>query len=344
MSSSGPMTSQLATDVLMILWRAGEKGAGAPMQDLLRQTLAPLPHVQETLENLAAMGCQIERTPAEVRLASVGIRAWRELLVELARRERWRIGRQVHVLPTASSTNDRALLAIEAADGDGLVVLADQQTAGRGRLGRQWVAKSGQSVLVSFLLLDVAADSVDRLTLLAGLAAATALERAAEQAGAGVPRIEIKWPNDLQVNGKKLGGILVERRVAGGTGAGGSQGGTVVGIGINIGQGKQDFPPELSGRATSLFESCGRMIDRARVIAALLSELNGFCARPLAEEAWLGAWKARCPLLGQTVKIRSGERTAAGRVLDVSPLQGLVIRDSAGATHFFSAQTATLVD
>ena len=84
MSSSGPMTSQLATDVLMILWRAGEKGAGAPMQDLLRQTLAPLPHVQEALGNLAALGCHIERTPAEVRLASVGIRAWRMLLVELA--------------------------------------------------------------------------------------------------------------------------------------------------------------------------------------------------------------------------------------------------------------------
>src|SRR4051812_3076481 len=103
MSGSGPVSLNLADKVLMLLWYAAERSAGVSMQELLRQTLAPLPHLQEALVLLAGRGCQIERTPSEVTLAAVGIQSWRPLFMTLARREKWRIGRGVHVLPTAAS-------------------------------------------------------------------------------------------------------------------------------------------------------------------------------------------------------------------------------------------------
>ena len=339
MSSSGPMMSRLADDVLLMLWRAGETGAGVTMHEILRGTLAPLPHVQEALENLAARGCRIERMPTEISLAAVGMRAWRDLLLRLAQKEWRRIGRGVFVLPETESTNDVAFGFVGAADGDGICSVGG---CADGRAGTIGAAVGGEGGAVDFAVGAVyrawTPQEVERLTLLAGLAAAVGLERAVERAGGSVPRIEIKWPNDLLVNGKKLGGILVERRTVEGVS------GTVVGIGINVGQGAHDFPEALRGRATSLYESCGALIDRARVIAAVLQELDARMGGTESGNSWVDEWKARCPLLGRRVTIRSGERTVSGEVLDISPLQGIIIRDGTGATQWFTSQGSTLGD
>src|SRR5207248_8813505 len=136
---------------------------------------------------------------------------------------------------STTSTNDIALGHAGGAGGageriDGLVVAADQQTAGRGRLGHRWVARPEQSLLVSVVWRASGADSpeavVNRWTLLAGLAAAEAIEQAAATAGAALSRIAIKWPNDLLIDGKKLAGILVENAPGGG-----GRVGAVIGIG-----------------------------------------------------------------------------------------------------------------
>ena len=312
------------------------------MRELLRQSGASLPQAQKALDDLAARGCRIERTPGGVCLVTTDLSSWRELVPALARRNGWRLGRQVAVHPEIASTNDAAWQAAGTADADGLVALADHQTAGRGRLGRAWHARAGQSVLMSILLHGVKAETLDRLTLLAGLATAVGIEHAVESAQgalAGGARVEIKWPNDLLVGGRKLAGILVEaRKLAAPRGAIDA---AVVGIGINVAQGPADFPPELGRSAISLFQAAGLILDRLRVVEAVLASLDAHLSREPTDD-WLAPWKARCAMLGRRVTARQGHRVITGQVLDVAPLHGLVVRDDQGATHLLSARTCSI--
>jgi BirA family transcriptional regulator, biotin operon repressor / biotin---[acetyl-CoA-carboxylase] ligase len=346
MSAAGSAHGSDMGAVLLALWDAC--GREVPMRDLERSAGGSLARAQAALEASAARGCRIERSPGGVSLATTGFECWGELMVTLARRGGKRLGRRVQALAETASTNDTAWEAAGAADGDGLVVVADHQTAGRGRLGRAWLAKPGQSVLMSVVLYGMAAETLDRLTLLAGLATAEGLERAVEAGGGGgalkCGRIGIQWPNDLLAGGRKLAGILVEtRRVEAPGGRKGRIDAVLVGIGINVAQGPADFPPELAGRAISLFEASGVLLDRLRIVQSVLARLEDHLAEAGGEgESWLGRWKERCDMLGRRVTVRSGERVITGRVVDVAPLQGLIVRDARGATHVLPARTSTL--
>jgi BirA family biotin operon repressor/biotin-[acetyl-CoA-carboxylase] ligase len=168
------------------------------------------------------------------------------------------------------------------------------------------------------------------------------LERAVEAAKgtlAGGTHIEIKWPNDLLVGGRKLAGILVEaRKIATPRGAIEA---AVVGIGVNVAQGPADFPPELGRRGISLFEAAGLMLDRLRVVDAVLASLDDHLVRERSDE-WLAPWKHRCGMLGRRVTARQGGRVITGQVLDIDPLHGLIVRDDQGATHLLSARTCSI--
>lgn len=339
MSGAETLFSHEVTAVLLSLWDA--HGRDVPMQELLRLTGVSSSKARTSLDALAARGCRIERTPAGVSLLHAGLATWRELIIAQARRHDWRLGRQAVVYPATESTNDAAWQMAGADDADGLVVLADYQTAGRGRLGRRWQAKPAQSILMSVLLHPMPAKDLDRLTLLAGLATAVGLERAVEAAHGTLAggRLEIKWPNDVLAGGRKLAGILVETRRLSAQGR--ALEAVVVGIGVNVTQGAADFAPELGGRAISLFEASGLMPDRLRVILALLESLDAHL-RLSAESQWLGHWKERCGMLGRRLSVRAGEREITGQVLDVAPLQGLLLRDDRGATHLLSARTCSI--
>jgi BirA family biotin operon repressor/biotin-[acetyl-CoA-carboxylase] ligase len=326
MSTTAPMTERTVTAVLLSLWRRPD----STMQQLLRDTLAPLPDVQEALELLRQRRCLIEQTPAGIRLVSTGLACWRDVLEDVTKRQASRIGRRVMVFFRTSSTNDVAWQCAPSAENDGLLVVADEQSAGRGRLGHSWVAKSEQSILCSILIRDLPTASVDRLTLLAGLATARGIERALADAHAP-RRIEIKWPNDLLMEHRKLAGILVERR--------GPH--VVIGMGINIAQSARDFPAELESKATSVYLQTGIIVDRLRIVAEVLHEMNAAIENMLNDE-WIPEWKRRCSMLGTRLQVRSGDQSFNGLVLDVDPLRGLALRDDSGATHFLSAQTSTL--
>jgi BirA family biotin operon repressor/biotin-[acetyl-CoA-carboxylase] ligase len=243
-------------------------------------------------------------------------------------------------------------------DTHGLVVVADEQTAGRGRLGHAGAPKAEQTILLSVLLqrlpaAEDAAPAIDRLTLLAGLATATALEAALAHAGLSAPRIDIKWPNDLLIAGKKIAGILVERRPSS---TPGRPAPTVIGIGINVAQTPADFPPDIAPRATSLYVAAGKQMDRLRVASLLLENLERYCLDPALSDAWIDDWKSRCSMLGTRIRVRTAPASSppasraapaslaplSGQVLDVDPLHGLVLRDDHGSTHFLSAATTTL--
>ena len=147
------------------------------------------------------------------------------------------------LLAETSSTNDVAREQARRGGKAGFVVAASRQTKGRGRLGRNWESPSDRGLYVSILLRpDLAVADAGRLTILSSVAAVDAVE-----AISGL-RPQIKWPNDLVVNGRKLAGLLIETEPEGARVAF-----AVVGLGINVRQSAEDFSPEVRGLATSLF-------------------------------------------------------------------------------------------
>jgi BirA family biotin operon repressor/biotin-[acetyl-CoA-carboxylase] ligase len=193
------------------------------------------------------------------------------------------------------STNERAKALALLGAPHGTLVTAGEQTAGRGRQGRSWLAPPGRALLMSLVL-----RGLGEAQALLPLAAAVAVCEACEPVAPVSCRI--KWPNDVWIDGRKLAGILVEGRP--------QEGWAVLGIGLNVATAAEEFPEELRELATSLQASAGDAPEVEEVLAALLETLD---AR-LADEpsAVLAAWRERDALLGRPVHWEGGEGTAAG--------------------------------
>jgi BirA family biotin operon repressor/biotin-[acetyl-CoA-carboxylase] ligase len=205
---------------------------------------------------------------------------------------------RVHLRLT-DSTNERAKeLALGGAP-HGTLVTADEQSAGRGRQGRVWTAPPRSSLLMSLITRRLA----PTLPLAAAVAICDALP----------VRCEIKWPNDIWLERRKLAGILVEGRP--------QDGWAVVGIGLNVTT--ESFPPELTELATSL-RLAGVELDTESVLAALLVSLDEWLEAPAG--AVLGAWSERDALRGERVRWAEGDGTAVG--IDASG--ALVVETDAG--------------
>jgi len=220
--------------------------------------------------------------------------------------------RRVVCLAEVDSTNAEALRLAASGEPEGLVVVADSQTAGRGRLGRSWWAEPGTALLASWLTrpaLDP--ERWPLFSLVAGVAAA----RAASASG-GVD-VRLKWPNDLLINGHKLGGILAESD---------ARGGVVVGLGLNVRQ--TAFPGELRASATSLAASGGRVPARAWLLAATLS---AFGAHMSAPESALDDYRKMCDTLGLRVRVeRSDSEPVEGEAVSLTETGALVLATSSG--------------
>jgi BirA family biotin operon repressor/biotin-[acetyl-CoA-carboxylase] ligase len=231
-------------------------------------------------------------------------------------------------LDQVDSTN--AEVTRRAADGaaEGLLVIADEQTAGRGRLGRSWQAPPGTSLMLSLLLRPSAAiEHIALLPLLAGLA----LVEASDTLVTGV-LFNLKWPNDLLAGGRKCAGILVEVP---------APGVVVVGLGVNVDWRAMQRPPALAN-ATSLSEVAGGEVDRWQLLPVLIDRLDRHYRAWRTDPAgFLPAYRERCSTLGRRVRIeqRSGEllEGTAARVADDGGLlvetggSGITVR--AGDVH-----------
>lgn len=246
-----------------------------------------------------------------------------------------RAGREIRVLPETGSTNDEALNHAEDRARDGLAVFAEYQTAGRGRLGRRWASPRGASLLCSVLVfLEDTPAWISRVTLIGAISACDAA-RAAGAAGA-----EIKWPNDVVVGQRKLGGVLVEtRRADEGVRA------YAIGIGLNCLQQAAHWPAELRDAATSLDEQSPRPIDRASVARALLEKLDAWLATPIRwdDEALKEAWRQLARPLGSRIHLRSDGREFAGSVIDIDPAAGLIIELDGGGRRLFEPARTTVL-
>lgn len=187
------------------------------------------------------------------------------------------LGRRMLFYESIGSTNEQAHLLAEKEPG-GTLIVADRQTAGKGRRGRAWDSPAGTNIYFSILLKPTfAPDKAFMLTLLMAYAVKEAVEG---QLTAMLPlRCAIKWPNDIVVNGRKVCGILTELHLEGA-----AIHHVVIGVGINVG--KQDFAPEIAGKATSLETECGKSISRSRLIADILQiferEYEDFAAQDAA--------------------------------------------------------------
>jgi BirA family transcriptional regulator, biotin operon repressor / biotin---[acetyl-CoA-carboxylase] ligase len=193
------------------------------------------------------------------------------------------------------STNARARELAMASAPDGTIVTATEQTAGRGRQGRTWSAPAGKAVLLSAIVRDLG-----RRDALLPLAVPVAVAQASDKF-AGT-RCGIKWPNDIWVEGRKLSGILLEGRP--------QEGWAVIGIGLNVGIARDEFPEELRETATSLLIATGADPGVEPVLAALLGSLEQWLASSPAEI--LRAWRERDVLAGRPIKWNGGDGTAAG--------------------------------
>jgi len=306
------------------LWVTGE--AVRLATGLAARRLPPL------VAHLREAGYDVEAQPGRgFRLVGHGTRLSSELIsCGLGTR---RIGRQVLVYETTDSTNNVAWQYVGEPGYDGLAVFAEEQRAGRGRLGHPWLAPKGSSILGSILLQDAAGVSSAALSLLAGLATATALESVGVHA-------RIKWPNDVTVGGQKLAGTMVEARSA----RAGRR--YVLGIGVNCQQQAEDWPTEWRQSATSLRQVCGQETDRVHVAQQLLRELERWLAAveqggaALLHEAWL----ARCDDVGRRLILLHDGKRFTGRVVDVSPERGLLLQLDAGPVRVFDAATTTVLN
>ena len=234
------------------------------------------------------------------------------------------VGRELRCFEELDSTNNYLK---SLPDGpDGLAVTAESQTAGRGRMDRSFQSPRGQGIYLSVLLRPpLPPDRLPPVTALAGVAVCAAVERVC-----GV-RPGLKWPNDPVLNGKKLCGILTELSLEAETGRVQS---LVLGVGINVGQGPEDFSPEVREMATSLRQALGKPVSRPRLTAALLEELDRAYAALLAGDlsAYLAAYRRDCVNLGKPVQLipADGGARETAQAVDIDREFSLVVRGEDG--------------
>src|SRR3990170_1182641 len=230
-----------------------------------------------------------------------------------------RFGRPLVFYESIGSTNEVALQWARRGAPHGALVVADEQTAGRGRKGRRWLTPRGSALAMSLILRPsgVLSRGLSSLTALGALAIVDAVERE------GVP-CEIKWPNDVLIRGRKAAGGLVEAAWEDGqlTHA-------VVGIGVNVAPASVPPNPEVDFPATCVAWGAGREVERVRLLCEIACSLERWYSR-LGTAELLAAWEARLAYRGEAVIVSEGEREVVGRMLGLSQEGRLRVRTTDG--------------
>jgi len=275
--------------------------------------------VWKRLHRLKALGYLIEGEPRRgYRLVTTPDKLFaEEILYGLGARI---LRGPIYHFETAASTNDTAKALGAQGAAEGTLVVAETQSSGRGRLGRHWLSPSGMGIYASLLLRPpLPPNELPQITLSTAVAMVRALTRAA-----GVTP-GIKWPNDLILRGKKLGGILTEMETESD-----QIRYLVVGLGLNVND--PDFPSELTGTATSLFREEGRTFSRVHILRAWLEEFEAlylrFLERGFAEI--LEEWKQHSVTLGKCVAVRQGLRQLEGLAIEVADDGALLLETARG--------------
>lgn len=232
------------------------------------------------------------------------------------------LARRIYYLREVDSTNRFAADLARAGEPHGTLVVSDYQTGGRGRWDRRWESPAGKNVLFSLVLRpEVETYAILPVTLVFSVAVAETLDAiTGREAG-------VKWPNDVFVEGKKICGILSE-----GVSKGRVAVFVIVGIGVNVNMGTEDFPEEIRARSCSCRSLTGLTWDRADVLARLLSALErGY--DEFAREGFVKIaprYMSRLSILGKTVRFEKSGAESVGRVLDVGTDGSLIVETADG--------------
>jgi len=241
------------------------------------------------------------------------------------------IGRTLEVHDVIDSTNTRATALARAGTLDGTLVLADEQTGGRGRLGRRWHAPASTSLLMSLVLRPpLTPMQAQRATMICSLAAVDAISGMA-----GVEAM-IKWPNDLLIDAKKVGGVLTELGLKGK-----KLEYVIVGMGINVNLDTETLP-DLMAPATSLSTARGRAVSRLDLLISLLQHLDVYYARMCSGWSPHTAWRRVLATLGQSVRVGTQGAVIEGIAEDVNADGALLVRRTDGTIETILVGDVTL--
>lgn len=245
------------------------------------------------------------------------------------------IGSEIHIFDRVESTNDTAKEIAVSGCKEGAVVIADSQSKGRGRQGRMWESPSGVGIYLSIILKPKKVMS--RLTLVAGVAVAEAIMqiedcrlKIADSLNPKLPLISLKWPNDININGKKAGGILAEGISKGKA--------VIVGIGINVNTELSMFPDELKDKATSIMMETGKRVDRNLLIAELLNSFEYWYEKFIEEgEIVMKRWKELSDTFGRRIKVSAENKVFEGVAEMIDSEGSLMLRQNNGSLKRISA-------
>jgi BirA family biotin operon repressor/biotin-[acetyl-CoA-carboxylase] ligase len=244
-------------------------------------------------------------------------------------------GREVLSVATCGSTNDLARDLVARGAPKGALVLAEEQTAGRGRGKRRWHSPKGLGIYLSLVLRP---KSPLRSAALLQAAAAVGVARGVMKL-TGLP-VRLRWPNDILLGGQKLAGTLVET-----IDSAPAEAALVAGIGINVNHEREHFPREIAAEATSLLIATGHRLNRLDVLAAILSSIEEWYDRMERgeQDEIAAAWRPLCCLLAREVVLYRGETEMRGVVTDLSPVTGVLLRGGDGREVRVPAEHVTFI-
>lgn len=242
------------------------------------------------------------------------------------------LGRRVAYFRTTASTMDEARRAALDNAPEGTLVVAEEQTKGRGRFQRTWISPPGVNLYLS-LILRLGPDGASQLTMMSSLALARALRRIAPESS----QVTIKWPNDVRMGGRKIGGILIESSL--------SQEGTgnfsIIGMGVNVNFDPREYP-DISDIATSLQRELGRPVPRLGLLRAIMEEMEELYLAIRQGGSVRDEWASWLDTLGQQVRVAWGEQVYEGYAQGVDEDGSLLLRLPNGSLQTLAAGEVTL--
>lgn len=244
------------------------------------------------------------------------------------------IGRDIFFYNTVSSTNT---IAAELAEkyAEGVIVLAESQEKGRGRLGRSWISPAGVNVYMSIITKpEIDPKDATLITIMTAVGCAIGLRRAT-----GLD-VKIKWPNDLMVSDRKLGGILTEMKTAPGRIIF-----AIIGIGINVNADIDSFPDDVRETATSIKIETGASYPRTEIIVEILNEIDRWyrILKEMGRKTILSEWQRLTSTLGREVKVTVGKETFSGFAESIDDEGMLILRLPSGVLKRISAGDLTIL-
>ena len=209
------------------------------------------------------------------------------------------LGRKVKYISYTNSTNDDIWNSFQNGEPEGTLIISEQQKEGRGRHGNKWFSTPNKSLIFSFFFLpEIPLEKLGIFPLLAGVSMVKGIHTITDILTG------LKWPNDIMLNQKKMGGILIESRTT-------NKGlGLVVGIGLNVNDSPDDFPNELNNKATSLFIYSGEEFKREIILSSILNEFENLYFHDLQNITSL--WEKYCIHKNNTITFHNGEEFLQG--------------------------------